>query len=198
MVTRGRQSTCSRPWIRPLQLTALQYLRRAVTPHPATYTRASLVVQMVKNLPTVWETWVWSRSGRLPGEGNGNPLQYSCLENPMDGGAWWATVQGVAKSETWLTQRLTPQSSPFCVNIQNSSNKVICRFLVALLKAVTHKVHECFLVKIFNDTDKHKDFCSLFSFGPLSRENFSYQYGVYVSRRTFSLHICGYGNKWKL
>ena len=39
-------------------------------------------------------------SGRSPGEGNGNPLQYSCLENPMDGGAWWATVHGVAKSWT--------------------------------------------------------------------------------------------------
>ena len=39
-------------------------------------------------------------SGRSPGEGNGNPLQYSCLENPMDGGAWWATVHGVAKSLT--------------------------------------------------------------------------------------------------
>ena len=36
--------------------------------------------------------------GRSPEEGNGNPLQYSCLENPMDGGAWWATVYGVAKS----------------------------------------------------------------------------------------------------
>ena len=36
--------------------------------------------------------------GRSPGEGNGNPLQYSCLENPMDEGAWWATVHGVAKS----------------------------------------------------------------------------------------------------
>ena len=39
-------------------------------------------------------------SGRSPGEGNGNPLQYYCLENPMDGGAWWATVHGVAKSQT--------------------------------------------------------------------------------------------------
>ena len=39
-------------------------------------------------------------SGRSPGKGNGNPLQYSCLENPMDGGAWWATVHGVAKSRT--------------------------------------------------------------------------------------------------
>ena len=41
--------------------------------------------------------------GRSPGEGNGNPLQYSCLENPMDGGAWWATIHGVAKSRTRLT-----------------------------------------------------------------------------------------------
>ena len=41
--------------------------------------------------------------GRSPGEGNGNPLQYSCLENPMDGGAWWATVHGVAKSWTQLS-----------------------------------------------------------------------------------------------
>ena len=37
---------------------------------------------------------------RSPGVGCGNPLQYSCLENPMDRGAWWATVQGVAKSQT--------------------------------------------------------------------------------------------------
>ena len=40
--------------------------------------------------------------GRSPGEGNGNPLQYSCLENPMNGGAWWATVRGLAKSWTRL------------------------------------------------------------------------------------------------
>ena len=38
-------------------------------------------------------------SGRSPGEGNGNPLQYSCLENPMDRGAWWATVHGVTESD---------------------------------------------------------------------------------------------------
>ena len=37
-------------------------------------------------------------SGRYPGEGNGNPLQYSYLENPMDGGTWWAIVHGVPKS----------------------------------------------------------------------------------------------------
>ena len=44
-----------------------------------------------------------SGTGRSPGEGNGNPLQYSCLENPMDGEAWWATVHGVAKSWTRLS-----------------------------------------------------------------------------------------------
>ena len=41
-------------------------------------------------------------SGRPPKGGNGNPLQYSCLENPMDRGAWWATVHRVTKSQTLL------------------------------------------------------------------------------------------------
>ena len=40
--------------------------------------------------------------GRVPGEGNGNPLQYSCLGDPMGRGAWWAIVHGVAKSRTQL------------------------------------------------------------------------------------------------
>ena len=42
-------------------------------------------------------------SGKSPGEGNGNPFQYSCLKNPMDGGAWWATVHGIKKSQTRLS-----------------------------------------------------------------------------------------------
>ena len=42
-------------------------------------------------------------SGRSPAGGNGNPLQYTCLENSMDRGAWWATVHGVAKSRTQLS-----------------------------------------------------------------------------------------------
>ena len=41
--------------------------------------------------------------GRSPGEGNGNSFQYSCLENPMNRGAWWATVHGVTKSPTQLS-----------------------------------------------------------------------------------------------
>ena len=43
-------------------------------------------------------------SGRFPGGGHGNPLQYSCQENPMDRGAWWATFHGVAKSQTQLSE----------------------------------------------------------------------------------------------
>ena len=57
------------------------------------------MAQLGKNLSAVQETLVWSWVGPSPGEGNGNQLQYSCLGNPMDRGAW----QGVAKSQTQLT-----------------------------------------------------------------------------------------------
>ena len=53
---------------------------------------------MVKNLPaSVGDVGLTPGSERSPGEGNVNPLQYSCLGNPMDRGAWWATVLGVSK-----------------------------------------------------------------------------------------------------
>ena len=58
---------------------------------------------MVKNLPAnAGDLGSTPESGRSPGEGNSNLLQYSCLENSMDRGAWWATVHGVAKSWTRL------------------------------------------------------------------------------------------------
>ena len=50
-------------------------------------------------------------SRKSPGEGNGNPLQYSCLENPRDGGAWWAAIYGVAQSRTRLKQLSSSSSS---------------------------------------------------------------------------------------
>ena len=50
----------------------------------------------------------WSE--RSPGVGNGNPLQYSCLENLMDRGAWWATVHGVLKSQTQLSMSMNVES----------------------------------------------------------------------------------------
>ena len=46
---------------------------------------------------------IYDFCGPKAGEGNGTPLQYSCLENPMDGGAWWAAVHGAAKSRTRLS-----------------------------------------------------------------------------------------------
>ena len=92
-------NTCPFFKITRVQLLTLQF--------PLTW--GSLVAQMVKNLPAMQETQFdpWVRkipgSGRSPGEGNGNPLQYSCLGNPMDRAAWWATVHGVTKSQTRLS-----------------------------------------------------------------------------------------------
>ena len=65
---------------------------------------ASQMAQVVKNLPSNAEDAALTPgSGRSPGGGNGNSLQYSFLENRMDGGAWWATVHGVSKSQTQLS-----------------------------------------------------------------------------------------------
>ena len=65
---------------------------------------ASQVVLMVKTLPAnagdMKDPGLIPGSGKSPGGGYGNPLQYSCLENPKDRGAWWATVHRVAKSQT--------------------------------------------------------------------------------------------------
>ena len=78
--------------------------------HTHTPRGASQVVLVVKTLPVYAgdvgdaETQVQSLGWEdPPGEGSGNPLQFSCLENPMDRGAWWATVHGAAKSQTPLS-----------------------------------------------------------------------------------------------
>ena len=58
--------------------------------------------------PGEWQYWEMGKTrglANLDGEGNGNPLQYSCLEYPVDRGAWWAAVHGVAQSRTWLKWR---------------------------------------------------------------------------------------------
>ena len=56
---------------------------------------------VVENLPAdAGDVSLIPGLGRSPGEGNGNPVQDSCLENPMDRGAWWATVHGLTKSQT--------------------------------------------------------------------------------------------------
>ena len=70
--------------------------------------RASQVVLVVKNPPPsagdIRDTGLIPGSGKSPGGEHGNPLQYSCLENPMDRGDWWATVHEVSKSQTQLKQ----------------------------------------------------------------------------------------------
>ena len=72
---------------------------------------------MLKNLPTnAGDMGLIPGSGRSPGEGNGNPLQYYCLENPMDRGAWQAVVHGVAK-EPVRTQELNNHNN-------NNNNRI--------------------------------------------------------------------------
>ena len=66
--------------------------------YPLQYSWASLVAQLVKNLPTkAGDAGLIPGLEEIPWEGNGNPLQYSCLGNPMDRGAWWASVHGIAR-----------------------------------------------------------------------------------------------------
>ena len=71
---------------------------------------ASQVALVVKNLPAyageVRDVGLIPGLGGSPGGGHGNPLQYSCLGNPMDRGAWWATVHRAAKSRTRLSEQL--------------------------------------------------------------------------------------------
>ena len=73
--------------------------------------RVSMVALVVKNPPAnagdVRDMGSIPGSGRSSGGRHGSPLQYSCLENPRDRGAWWATVCGVTKSQTWLKQLST-------------------------------------------------------------------------------------------
>ena len=73
----------------------MDYVRRLGQP------RASQVALAVKNpLANAGDTGLTPGSGRSPGGGNSNLLQYTCLENPTDRGAWWATVHGFAKGRT--------------------------------------------------------------------------------------------------
>ena len=63
-----------------------------------------VVKNLLANAEDVRDVSLIPESGRYPAEGHGNPIQYSCLENPMDRGAWWATVHRVTKNQTELKQ----------------------------------------------------------------------------------------------
>ena len=72
------------------------------------------------------------------GEGNGNPLQCSCLENPRDGGAWWAAVYGVAQSLTWLKWLSSSSSSSIHIGISfSSSSQSVARFPLIRFRTIS-------------------------------------------------------------
>ena len=128
---RSKESTCqcrtpgSNPWVRKIpwrrkwqpipvflpgkSLGAPPAIEaREQHPYEARPVWASQVALVAKNLPAnAGDMGPIPGSGRSPGEENGNPLQYSCLENPMDRGGWRATVHGVAESQTLLTRLST-------------------------------------------------------------------------------------------
>ena len=84
-------------------------------------------------------------SGRSPGEGKGNPLQYSCLGNPMDRGAQWATVHGVAKSQTQLSNQThththTQDYFKSRINVQFSSVAQSCPTLCDPMNPETQSI----------------------------------------------------------
>ena len=89
---------------------------------------------MVKNLPAnagdVRDVGLIPGSGRSPAEGNGYPLQYSCLENPTDRGAWRATVPGVAKSQTRLSD--SAHTGMICVPRPGTEHEPLQQKLQAL------------------------------------------------------------------
>ena len=95
-------------------------------------------IMKLNNLPYFhFRSLFLSRARGRPGKGNGTPLQYSCLENPMDGGAWWAAVHGVAKSRarrsdftfTFMHWRRKWQPTPVCLpgESQEQRSLVGCR-----------------------------------------------------------------------
>ena len=89
---------------------------------------------VVKNLPAIQETQVW-------GDGNGYPLQYSCLGNPMDRGAWWATVHGVAKSQAWLTDSTTTKKYIYVYILFQKGHTVLKALRKNLFHAFQFRMH---------------------------------------------------------
>ena len=116
------------------------------------------VALVVKNLPAnagdIRDTVSIPGSGRSTGEGNDNPLQYSCLENPMDRGAWQAIVCRVAKSRTWLkwlstAHNLCSQGRPFQNQSFNKEQK----------NGLRNKTH--FILKTITETFQKKTHFSM-------------------------------------
>ena len=96
--------------------------------HSYTVSLASLVAQIVKNLPAMQETRVQSLGWEDAGEGNGNPLQYSCLDNSMDRGTWWATVYAIPKNRAKRCIHI--RRSKFQFNLTTLNSVSVCLILI--------------------------------------------------------------------
>ena len=110
---------------------------------------ASQMAQMMKSLTATWETLgSIPGSGRSSREGNGNPLQYSCLENSMDTGAWQAPSHGAANSWTWLSDNIftftlwNGNPPPGHISKQNYNSKRYMHFQCSLLYYAAIKKNE--------------------------------------------------------
>ena len=94
---------------------------------------------MVKNPPANADVGSIPGLERSPEGGNGNPLQYSCLGNPMDRGAWWATVHGVTKSQTQLSNETT--TNPTNILVQRSCYNLML-FVLSVKQVVGELMNE--------------------------------------------------------
>ena len=113
-----------------------------------------------------WGRWESDTTERLHfyfslwciGEGNGNPLQCSCLENPRDGGAWWAAVYGVAQSQTRL-KRLSSSSSCskhlYTLCTSTASRRARSTFAFRAVRKIHPRVPEAVRAALFKQTGTH-------------------------------------------
>ena len=91
------------------------------------------------------------RLGRSPGEGNGNPLQYSCLENPIVRGAWWVTVHGVASSVQFscsvMSDSVTPWTAAHHTSLSITNSRSLLKLMsIELVMPSNHLVLSCLLL----------------------------------------------------
>ena len=94
-------------------------------------------LKMVKNLPAMRAEFnPWSPGGKIPGEGNGNPLEYSCLENSMDRGAWWATVHGRGGGGRWSQRVGHNWVTNTFIFFSNIYSFEFCQFSFPILQSV--------------------------------------------------------------
>ena len=154
---------------------------------------ASQVVLGLTNLPAssgdVRDMGLIPGSGRSPGRGYGYPLQYSSLENPTDRGAWWATVLGVSKSQSDMTQQLNNNNGceilshyGFDLHFPTVCLVILSVFLFFFLRQVIHAY--CLILKSLCTCFKRKKIPYRLYFLPKS--NLSCQFPVYTSERAVS------------